>query len=280
MNAILIGSFLIILTGVVDDIVELGALVKLIGQTIAAAVVVFYGKILIQDVSAFGVYIDFGIFAYPLTLFFILGCVNCINFIDGIDGLSGGISAIYFLTIGIIATMQGKTGLDFVLTFVMFGSILGFLVYNFNPASIFAGDSGSMLMGFMISVVALFGFKNVTMTSFIIPLFVLAIPILDTLFAIIRRLLKGESIAKGDKFHIHHQLLSRVYSVKKTVIIIYFIDLLFAFASILYITKYQTLSYLVYSILLVLVIIFIWNTNVVFDRKELKKKITENFKKK
>lgn len=278
MNAILIGSFIIVLTGVIDDITELKPLTKFAGQLAAALVIVFYGNILLKDVSAFGLYIDFNILSYPITIFFILGCINCINLIDGIDGLSGGIGAIYFMTIGIIATMQGKLGLDFILSFVMLGSILGFLVYNFNPASIFAGDSGSMFMGFIISVVALLGFKNVTMSSLIIPLLVLAIPILDTLFAIMRRILKGESIANGDKFHIHHQLLNRNFSQKSTVLIIYIIDLLFAFASIVYVLKDNKLGYIIYGILLFIVLIFVAKTNVVIDSKILKKKIEKGKK--
>ena len=237
----------------------------------AALVIAIYGGILLKDVSAFGIYLDFGIMSYPLTIFFILGCVNCINLIDGLDGLSGGISSIYYLTIGIIATMQGKHGLDFVLAFVMLGSTLGFLVHNFNPAKIFAGDSGSNFMGFIIAVIALLGFKNVTMTSLIVPLLLIAIPILDTLFAIIRRFLKGESISKGDSYHIHHQLLRRNLSVKQTVLIIYLVDILFASASIIYILKDKYLGYIIYGILLALVIVFVINTNVIYDFKDSSK---------
>ena len=266
MNSILIGGFLIILIGLIDDMTELKPSVKFIGQLASACVIVFYGQFLLDNVSAFGIDLHFGILAYPITVFFILGCINCINLIDGLDGLSGGISSIYFLTVGIIATIQGHFGLDFVLSFVMLGSTLGFLVHNFHPASIFAGDSGSMFMGFIISVIALLGFKNVTMTSLIIPLLILAIPILDTLFAIIRRLLKGESPSKADKFHIHHQLLNRNFSQTATVLIIYLIDLLFAFASILYVLKDRTLGYIVYGVLTVIVFIFIIKTNVVIDK--------------
>lgn len=271
MNSILIGSFIIVITGIIDDIVELKPSVKFSGQLIAALIIAIYGGILLKDVSAFGIYLDFGIFSYPLTIFFILGCINCMNLIDGLDGLSGGISSIYFLTIGIIATIQGKHGLDFVLTFVMLGSTLGFLVHNFHPAKIFAGDSGSMFMGFIIAVVALLGFKNVTMTSLIVPLLVLAIPILDTLFAIIRRAIKGEPISNGDEFHIHHQLLHRNFSVKQTVLIIYFVDALFAIASIVYVLKDRYLGYIIYGFLLALVIVFVINTNVIYDKKNLKK---------
>ena len=266
MNSILIGGFIIILIGLIDDMTELKPFIKFIGQLASACVIVFYGHFLLNDVSAFGFYLHFGILAYPITLFFILGCINCINLIDGLDGLSSGISSIYFLTVGIIATIQGHFGLDLVLSFVMLGSTLGFLVHNFHPASIFVGDSGSMFMGFIISVIALLGFKNVTLTSLIIPLLLIAIPILDTLFAIIRRLLKGESPAKADKFHIHHQLLNRNFSQTTTVLIIYFIDLLFALASILYVLKDRTLGYIVYGILTVIVLLFIIKTNVIIDR--------------
>lgn len=275
MNAILIGSFIIVLTGVIDDIKPLTAATKFIGQLAAALIVVCYGNLLLRDVSAFGIYINFSWLSYPITVFFILGCINCMNLIDGLDGLAGGISAIYFLTIGIIAAIGGSTGLDFVLSFVMFGATLGFLVHNFYPASIFMGDSGSMFLGFIISVVALLGFKNVTMTSLIIPLLVLAIPILDTLFAIIRRALKGQNIAKPDKFHIHHQLLNRNFSQRATVLIIYVVDLLFAFASIVYVLKDSMLGYIIYGILLVIVVAFVVKTNVVVDHEDIKKKLSE-----
>ena len=278
MNSILIGGFIIILIGLIDDMTELKPSVKFLGQLAAACVIVFYGQFLLDNVSAFGIDLHFGIFAYPITLFFILGCINCINLIDGLDGLSGGISSIFFLTVGIIATIQGHFGLDFVLSFVMFGSTLGFLVHNFHPATIFAGDSGSMFMGFIISVIALLGFKNVTMTSLIIPLLLIAIPILDTIFAIIRRLLKGESPSKADKFHIHHQFLNRNFSQTATVLIIYFIDALFALASILYVLKDRFIGYIVYAVLTILVLLFVFKTNVVVDKDN--NIILDKFKKK
>ncbi len=278
MNSILIGSFVIIITGIIDDMVELSPKVKFLGQTIAAGVVAIYGNILLKDVNAFGIYLDFGFLSYPLTIFFILGCINCINLIDGLDGLSGGISSIYFLTIGIIATIQGKYGLEFILSFVMLGSTLGFLVHNFHPAKIFAGDTGSMFFGFIMSVIALLGFKNVTMTSLIVPLLVLAIPILDTVFAIVRRLLKGESIAKADKFHIHHQLLNKKFTVTQTVLIIYLVDILFAVASIVYILKDKYIGYIIYGVLLVLVVVFVMNTSVVYDWDRLKQEKNLNVK--
>ncbi len=276
MNSILIGSFIILLTGIVDDIKPLKAQHKFIGQFVAACILVFYGNFVMQEVSAFGIVLQFGAFSEIITLFFIVGCINCMNLIDGLDGLAAGISSIYFLTVGIIAVMQGKFGLDFILTFVMLGSTLGFLVHNFHPASIFMGDSGSMFLGFIIATISLLGFKNVTMSSFIIPLLILAVPILDTLFAIMRRTLKGESISTPDKFHIHHQLLNRNFSQRQTVLIIYAINLLFAFASIVYVLEDAVLGYVIYGILLVIIGIFVAKTNVIFDHKKKKSFFKKN----
>lgn len=280
MNAVLIGSFIIILTGIIDDITELSAKQQLVGQVAASAVLVFYGGLSINELTAFGFRLDFGILAPIMTMFFIVGCINCINLIDGLDGLSGGISSIYFLTTGIIAVIQQKSGLDFIISFIMLGSTLGFLFYNFNPASIFAGDCGSNFMGYMISLIALLGFKNVTLTSLFIPLLIIAIPVLDTLFAIIRRALKHEPLFKGDKFHIHHQLLNRNLSVKTTVIIIYIIDALFALASIVYVLNDTNLGYFLYGILLIIVIAFVAKTNIIFDSKDIKRRIKEKINKK
>ena len=271
MNSILIASFIVILIGIVDDIKPLKASIKFISQFVAALIIAAYGKLLIQDITVFGLYLDLGLFSYPVTIFFILGCLNCINLIDGLDGLASGISAIYFATIGIISIIMGKTGLDFALTFIMLGSVLGFLVHNFHPASIFAGDSGSLFMGFMIAVIALLGFKSVTLTSLLIPLLIFAIPILDTVFAIIRRLLKGEKISKPDKEHLHHQLLNKNFSHRTTVLIIYLIDILFAIASIIYVLHNQKIGYIIYAILTIIVIILVTKTNIVVDIKSNKK---------
>lgn len=274
ISAILIGSFVIIITGMIDDIKPLDAKTKLLGQTIASSVIVFYGNILLSSISAFGIYIDFGLMAYPITILFILAFINCMNLIDGLDGLATGISSIFFLTVGSIAIFKSSQGLDFILCFIMLGSCLGFLKYNAYPAQIFLGDTGSMFLGFIISIIALLGFKNVTMTSVIIPFAIIAIPFLDTIFAIIRRYLKNESITKPDKFHIHHQLLNMKFSHKKTVVIICFIDALFAFTSIVYVLIDRQLGYLLYGILMLLVLAFVFKTNVVVEHK---KNIFEKF---
>ena len=274
MNSILIGSFILILIGIIDDIKPLSPMIKFIGQVASAIIVVWYGNIILQDVSAFGLYIDFGIFAKPITVFFIVALINCVNLIDGLDGLAGGITTIFFITITIITTIMGVyNGLDSSLTLIMIGAILGFLVYNFHPAKIFMGDSGSMFLGYMIAVISLLGFKNVTLTSFLVPILILAIPILDTLFAIIRRLLKGQSFAQADKEHFHHQILKRSGNQTKTVLIIYLIQILFSAASIVYVLGNPKTGQVLYVVLFVIILWLIIGTNIVFDRTELVSKI-------
>lgn len=269
MNSILIGSFIIILTGLIDDINPLSVKYKLIGQFISALLIPLYGNIVLTEIGAFGISIEFGMLSIPLTILFIMAVINCINLIDGLDGLAGGISSIYFLTIGIIAlTLQNANGLDVLLTFIMLGSTLGFLVHNFPPAKIFAGDTGSMFLGYIISIIALLGFKNVTLSSFIIPILLLFIPIFDTTCAIIRRLLKGESIGKPDKKHLHHQLMNMTSSTTKTLLIIYFVDILFAASSLVYVFKGQVLGIILYSTLLILTIWFLITSSIIKNKKK------------
>ncbi len=281
MISILIGGIVLLLFGLIDDIKRLPASVQFIGQIIASTIVVYYGGIILQDVSAYGIYINFGIFAKPLTIVFMVAIINCMNFVDGLDGLAGGIATIFFITISIIIHITGiYNGLDASLSLIMIGATLGFLVHNFYPAKIFLGNSGSMFLGYIISVISLLGFKNVTLTSFIIPVLILAIPILDTLFAILRRLLKGESPTKGDKKHLHHQLLERTSNQVKTVLIIYAINILFSFASIVYVLRNPKLGQIIYAFLFVIIVWFILTTDVIFDRKKLKEDINKKFNKK
>ena len=279
MNSILIGSFIIILTGIIDDIKPIGAKYKMLGQICAACSIIFYGNILLDEITAFGQVFEFGILAYPITLIFIIACVNVINLIDGLDGLSGGITSIFLLTMGIIAFIQGRQAtLEITLIFIMLGATSGFLLHNFNPAKIFAGDTGSMFMGFIIAVVSLLGFKGAMFLSFMVPLAVLAIPILDTLFAIFRRLLKKKPIFEADKEHMHHQFLKMNFSQRKTVLTIYFINALFSLASIFFTVGNSKIAIIIYFILLILTIWFILHTGILSQSisnriKEIEEKI-------
>ncbi len=280
MNSILIGSFLIILTGMIDDINELRASRQLIGQLSAALVIVFYGKIVITDISFLGLYFEFGPFAEIVTIFFLIACTNIIKLTDGLDGLSGGVTAIFYIATGIICYYQARFNtLEFTITFIMLGSTLGFLLHNFYPAKIFAGE-GSQFMGFMVAVTSLLGFKGTAFSSLIIPITVLGLPILDTLFAIIRRSLRGQPIFSPDRDHVHHQLLGMNFSQKTTVLIIYGINILFALTSVLYVLKISEYAKIVYIILILLLLWFVLYTNVITDKKppklrEIKKRLTK-----
>ena len=276
MNSILIGSFVLLIVGMIDDINSIKARYKLLGQIVASMIVALYGGLLLKDISFFGLYVDFGILSYPITIMFILGCINCMNLIDGMDGLAGGISSIFFLTIGIIAVIKGQFALATALTFIMFGSTLGFLFHNFYPAKIFMGDSGSMFLGLMIAVITLLGFKSTMMSAIIIPFFILAVPIFDTVFAIIRRKLKGESFATPDKSHIHHQLLKRNFSQRQTVITIYIVTFLFSSASMIYSSVNQKIGMIIYGVLMIIFIVLVFKTDVIFERSVNKEKNYKN----
>ncbi len=290
MLAILIASFIVIITGILDVIKPLRAREKLVGQIVAACIIVFYGKILLNDISAFGFYFDFGWLAYPLTIIFIVALMNCINFIDGLDGLAAGISTIFFATIGVLAFILHNIGsLEITIAFIMIGACLGFLIFNFNPSKIFMGEIGSMFLGFMIAVVCLLGFKGVTLTSLVVPMIILAIPILDTLFAILRRLIHHKPIYEADKQHLHHQLLNKKFSQRTTVLIIYAVSILFSLASIFYVLKDRKIGTIIYVILLILITWVVLTTDILTDnakinlkhikfvkRKENKKNLTKH----
>lgn len=278
MLSILIGSFLLILVGIVDDIHSVKARYKLIVQIVAAAIVVLYGDLSFTELSVFGYNIYFNdFFGALLSILFIVAITNAINLIDGLDGLAAGISSIYFLTIAIIAFILNRIGgLDVIISLIMLGSTLGFLFHNFPPAKIFMGDTGSLFLGFMISIIALLGYKVTTFTSLIVPIVILAIPIFDTVFAILRRLIKGQNIGVADKEHFHHQLLKMKYSPTKSILIIYVIDIAFAAVSIFYILGDNQIAIAIYVVLMILLLFVILKTDVLFEHKKKNANVTEN----
>lgn len=273
MLSVLIASFLIVMLGVIDDLKPLKASVKFACQIIIAAIIAYYGHLQLTTVNIFDLSINFGAFAPIVTIIFIVAIINAINLIDGMDGLAGSVSTIYFFTVAILGMILNKFGgLDIMLSVIMIGATVGFLVYNFPPAKVFMGDTGSTFLGLMISVIALVGFKNVTITSLFIPLLILAIPILDTSFAIIRRKLKGEKIGHADKKHLHHQLLKLKFSPLKSLLIICGINILFSIASIFYALGQSKEIMIIYVILIIILLFIVLKTDIIFDRSLLKKK--------
>jgi UDP-GlcNAc:undecaprenyl-phosphate/decaprenyl-phosphate GlcNAc-1-phosphate transferase len=231
---LIVASSIIVLTGIIDDIREISPKVKLLGQLLAASIVVFFGEITVETINLpFGGELEFGYLSIPLAFLWIIGITNAINFIDGLDGLAAGVSSIVILSISGVAWMMGDMFV-FSICLVLLGSILGFLPYNFNPAKIFMGDTGSLFLGFMISVLSLLGFKSMTVISFIVPVIILGVPISDTFFAIIRRLVQKKPLSAPDKSHLHHCLLNLGYSHRKTVLIIYAMSAFFALMAMLF----------------------------------------------
>ena len=277
MISILIASFIIIMVGLIDDIKPISAKYQLLGQIVAALIIILYGKITIDEVTILGAHLVFPApLNYLITLIFMVGIINAIDLSDGMDGLSSGISIIYFLTIIIIAAVVGggKLGnIDTTIAILMIGSLLGFLVYNFPPAKLYIGDSGSNFVGLMIATTALYGFKLATFTSLLIPLAILATPIIDVLFSIIRRSLKKKNpFTNPDKDHLHHQLLKMKFSTKTSLIIIYIINLCFSGVSILYALGDITYALILYFSLMIVFLFIVLKTDILFPQKKKGKK--------
>ncbi|WP_061810714.1 glycosyltransferase family 4 protein [Rossellomorea vietnamensis] len=233
-TAILAGAAIIVMTGMLDDMIELSAKYKLLGQIVAAVLVVVWGGAQVEFINLpFGGQIEFGFMSIPLTIIWIVGVTNAINLIDGLDGLAAGVSSIALITIAGMAVIMGDTFVA-VMASILLVSTLGFLFYNFHPAKIFMGDTGALFLGYMISVLALLGFKNITVVSLIIPVIILGVPISDTFYAIIRRFVNKQPLSAPDKSHLHHCLLRMGYSHKQTVLIIYAIAALFGLAALIF----------------------------------------------
>ncbi len=231
---ILLGSLVIFVTGLIDDLYTVRARVKLLGQVIATAIVVGYGGLELEFINLpFGGELHFGILSIPITFVWVIGITNAMNLIDGLDGLSAGVSTIVLTTMAALSFMMGNWFV-FGMCLMLIGSTLGFLVFNFHPAKIFMGDSGALFLGYMIAVLALLGFKNATVISFVVPMLILGVPISDTFFAIIRRIREKKPISAPDKSHLHHRLLQLGYSHRQTVLIIYGLSAAFGVLAVVF----------------------------------------------
>ena len=229
IQGVLLGSLLIVLVGVVDDIIPLKASHKFLAQIVAAAIPVFHGITidLVSNPNVFGYseYLPLGMLTIPITIFWIVGITNAVNLIDGLDGLAVGVSTISSLTMLLVALLvTADLNVALVLA-ALAGACLGFMPYNLNPAKIFMGDTGALLLGYLLATMSILGlFKFYAIISFAVPFMALALPILDTLFAIVRRLLKGQSPMAPDRGHFHHRLLDFGFTQKQAVFIIYLIS--------------------------------------------------------
>jgi len=224
----LIGGLIIAVVGFIDDLKDLPPLVKLLAQILVAVVVVSFG-LKIENINIPFLY-KIGlpnIFSIILTIGWIVGITNAINLIDGLDGLSSGIALISCVSMLIIFALNGSPVIAILLITALAGALSGFLPFNFNPAKTFMGDSGSNFIGYCLAVISIFGVaKTYTLVVIVAPLIVLALPVVDTLVAIVRRIIKGKSIKaimKADKGHLHHTLLKHGFTQKEAVVIMYII---------------------------------------------------------
>jgi UDP-GlcNAc:undecaprenyl-phosphate GlcNAc-1-phosphate transferase len=223
---LLLGCTAIVALGIWDDICNIPAKVKLVGQIVAACIPIAFGIQIEWLTNPFGTLIVLPeLVAIPVTIFWIIGFTNTVNLIDGLDGLAAGVSFIASVSMFLLAYTMNQY-LPAMIIVAMAGAALGFLQYNFNPAKIFMGDTGSMLLGYTMAVAAVLGLvKTAATIALVVPLIALGLPILDTLFAIIRRKMSGVPIFQPDKGHLHHRLLALGMSQKQAVLIMYFVSI-------------------------------------------------------
>ncbi|HFI0053752.1 TPA: glycosyltransferase family 4 protein [Streptococcus suis] len=235
---LILSSLIIVITGYIDDVKELGPAPKMFGIVLAATLIWFFTEFHFDSFK-----IPFGgpLLIFPtwlsffLTVLWIVAITNAVNLIDGLDGLVSGVSIISLTTMGIVSYFfLHDSNIFLTLTiFILVAAIIGFLPYNYNPAIIYLGDTGALFIGFMIGVLSLQGLKNSTAVAVVTPMIILGVPITDTVVAIIRRKLSGRKISEADKMHLHHRLLSLGLTHRGTVLVIYAISFLFSLTSLL-----------------------------------------------
>ena len=233
VSGLILSGTIIMLVGIIDDYKNLPAKVKLLGQIFAAAILVIGFDVRIDFITdPFGDYIYLEWFAVPATIFWLVGLSNTINLIDGLDGLAAGVSMIAAITIMFVALEQNVMIIA-VLTAALAGAAFGFLFFNFNPASIFMGDSGALFLGFMLAGISVIGAVKCAATiALIVPILALGLPILDTAFAIVRRYRGGVPIFRPDKGHLHHRLLGLGFTQRQAVLLMYVISALLGLSAV------------------------------------------------
>lgn len=259
---ILIGLFvsgsIVFGIGVYDDIKGTRPLVKLLFQCLAAAIIYFFGFKIAVVSNPFGQPFEIGIFSLPFTILWIVGVTNAINLIDGIDGLAAGVTLFTSIAILFIAIGMGNI---YTITFAsaLAGGMLGVLRYNFPPAKIFLGDSGSMFLGFVLGAVAIHGSqKGATAVALLIPIIVLGLPLIDTMLAMVRRLLRGVPISAGDRQHIHHILVKTGLSKRQVVFWLYGLCVLFGIVALFVVVLKNQLAAGVLGIMFLVAMVLYW----------------------
>lgn len=229
---IIASSTLILVVGFFDDLMGMGAWVKFVLQILAACLAVYSGVQITYISNPFNGPIVLGLLSFPITIFWLVGFTNAINLIDGLDGLASGITAIASVALFFVAlrTHQIETAM---LILSLGGAAAGFLRYNFNPAQIFLGDSGSLFLGFVIASASVVGvLKSTLVIALIIPILILGVPIFDTMSAIVRRVRARVAIFEADDRHIHHRLIRAGLTQREAVMAIYFVCILLSLSAL------------------------------------------------
>ena len=243
-----LGIVVLSITCIIDDIVTIRPIVKLFGQLVAAIIAVSFG-IRLGEFNLYNPLME-EIVSCIITVVWIVGVTNAINLIDGLDGLSSGISVISAISLLVIFVLNGSPLVSIVLITALAGALVGFLPFNFTPAKTFIGDTGSNFLGFSLSIISILGVaKTYTFAVIVLPLIVLGLPIFDTLWAIIRRLIKGKSIKaifKADKGHLHHRIVARGFGQKQAVLILYGLSATFGIFAVILLDSgiWKALSFL------------------------------------
>ena len=225
VRGILLGAVLIVACGAIDDVVNLRAWIKLLVQIAAAVIAVAHG-VVIEFFSNPIIFSNrellfLGWLAIPVTVLWIVGITNSVNLIDGLDGLAVGVSTIASTTMFVVALLVSEGNVALLLAALM-GACIGFMPYNLNPAKIFMGDTGALLLGYVLSTVSVVGmFKTYALVTFVVPVLALFLPLFDTVCAFFRRLLRGQSPMHPDRGHLHHRLIDMGLSQKQAVAILY-----------------------------------------------------------
>lgn len=236
LRGMLLGSVIIVILGILDDIFALPAMPKFIVQILAALIAVLEGNRIefLSNPNIFSKdpFWELGWLAVPITVFWIVAITNAVNLIDGLDGLACGVSTISSMTLLVIALIVAEPDVA-ILMGALSGACIGFLPYNLNPAKIFMGDTGSTFLGFILAVVSIQGlFKFYAIISFAVPFLMLGLPIFDTCFAILRRVSHGQSPMAPDRGHIHHRLIDMGFSQKQAVAVLYIISAILGLSAV------------------------------------------------
>ena len=236
VRGILLGAIIIVATGAMDDVISLKPGTKFLAQIIAAVIAVIHG-VVIRVVMNPNVFSEtesvlLGWLAIPITILWIVGITNSVNLIDGLDGLAVGVSTISCITILVVALRVAEPNVAIIVA-ALAGACIGFMPYNLNPAKIFMGDTGSLLLGYVLSTVSVLGlFKFYTVVTFVVPVLALAVPLSDTLFAFVRRIVHGQSPFQADRGHFHHKLMDLGLNQKQAVAILYAVSAALGLAAV------------------------------------------------